>query len=213
MVRHNKVNITVESLKNICLNFLKPIQPFLKLKRLMNNSTIIYKNSCTFVILKLIHKKMKKTINFIGKCLFIMVLFVSNIAFAQNTNVIPDARLYQCYEKAYLDNLVKTNPEQIQYLNYYLDNAYYVASLKAEKPVTGIDINTLFEKSKKGVVTKISFKEKVYNKTTFNVLKYNFQTGYLDTPTYIWKEAGIAIVFRPEKYIKEDFQMLQKSKK
>ena len=157
---------------------------------------------------------MKKSIVFFGKCLFIIILFVGSSAFCQNKNVTPDARLYQCYEKTYLDNLVKTNPEQIQYLNYYLDNAYYVANLKsAEKPITGIDIHILFEKSKNGTVTKVPFKEKAYNKASFNVLKYNFQTGYLDSPAYIWKEAGIAIIFHPEKYIKEDFNMLQKAKK
>ena len=149
---------------------------------------------------------MGKSITFIGKCLFIITLFLSSAVFAQQKNTTPDARLYQCYEKAYLDNLIATNPEQIQFLNYYLDNAYYVTSLKAEKPVTGIDIHILFEKSKKGVVTKTPFKEKIYNKASFNVLKYNFQTGFLDTPTYIWKEAGIAIVFCPEKHIKEDFK-------
>jgi hypothetical protein len=156
---------------------------------------------------------MKKSIHLIGKCLFIIVLFVNTSVFSQSINVVPDARLYQCYEKTYLDNLVKTDPEQIQYLNYYLDNAYYVASLKSEKPITGIDIKFLFEKSKKGVVTTIPFKEKVYNKATFNILKYNFQTGFLDSPTYIWNEAGIAIIFHPEKYVKEDFKMLQKVKK
>lgn len=154
---------------------------------------------------------MKKSINFMSKCFLVAVLLFSTSVFSQSKNVTPDARLYQCYEKAYLDNLIKTNPEQIQYLNYYLDNAYYVVSLKnAEKPITGIDINTLFEKSKKEVVTSISFKEKVYKKASFNVLKYNFQTGFLDTPTYVWKEAGIAIVFRPEKHIKEDFNQLKK---
>ncbi|MFZ4413796.1 MAG: hypothetical protein ACOYOV_11985 [Bacteroidales bacterium] len=156
---------------------------------------------------------MKKSIDLIRKCLFITFLVVNITAYAQNKNVKPDIRLYQCYEKTYLDNLAKTNPEQLQFLNYYLDNAYYVASLKSEKPVTGIDINTLFEKSKNGSLTSIAFNEKVYIKNSFNVLKYNFQTGYLDTPTYIWKEAGIAIVFRPEKHIKEDFNMLQKVKK
>jgi hypothetical protein len=156
---------------------------------------------------------MKKSTIIIVIYLFIAVLFSNFSAFTQNINIIADTRLYQCYEKSYLDNLIKTNPEQILYLNYYLDNAYYVASLKEEKPVTGIDITSLYEKSKKGEVTKIPFKEKVYNKTTFNVLKYNFETGFLDSPTYIWKEAGIAIVFHPEKYIKEDFKMLQKAKK
>jgi len=156
---------------------------------------------------------MKKSFNFTSKCLFIIALLFSSSVFSQNKNLKPDARLYQCFEKSYLENLEKTNPEQIQYLNYYLDNAYYVASLKAEKPVIGIDIKVLFEKSKNGVITKIPFKEKTYNKTSFNILKYNFQTGFLDAPTYIWNEAGIAIVLRPEKYIKEDFNMLQKAKK
>ncbi len=156
---------------------------------------------------------MGKIINLISKCLFITFLLASFAAFTQTNMVKPDIRLYQCFEKTYLDNLQKTNPEKILFMNYYLDNAYYVASLVAEKPVTGIDINTLFEKSKNGSLTSISFNEKVYNKISFNVFKYNFQTGYLDAPTYIWKEAGIAIVFRPEKYIKEDFNMLQKVKK
>jgi len=157
---------------------------------------------------------MKKSINFTVMCLFFIALLIHCNAFSQsNTKIVADDRLYQCFEKSYLDNLLKTNPEQIQFLNYYLDNIYYVASLKAEKPVTGIDIHSVFEKSKNGSVTKTSFNEKVYTKASFNVLKYNFQTGYLDSPTYIWKEAGIAIVFHPEKYIKEDFMMLQKVKK
>ena len=137
-------------------------------------------------------------------------MLISLTTFAQTKIVKADIRLYQCFEKTYLDNLMKTDPDQVLFLNYYLDNAYYTASLKSEKPVTGIDINTLFEKSKKGGLTSIAFNEKTYNKSSFNVLKYNFQTGFLDTPTYIWKEAGIAIVFRPEKHIKEDFKQLNK---
>ena len=137
-------------------------------------------------------------------------MLISLTTFAQTKIVKADIRLYQCFEKTYLDNLIKTDPDQVLFLNYYLDNAYYTASLVSEKPVTGIDINTLFEKSKKGTLTSIAFNEKTYNKSSFNVLKYNFQTGFLDTPTYIWKEAGIAIVFRPEKHIREDFKQLNK---
>ncbi|MFZ4413794.1 MAG: hypothetical protein ACOYOV_11975 [Bacteroidales bacterium] len=153
---------------------------------------------------------MRKSLNFISKCLLIISMLISLTTFAQTKIVKADIRLYQCFEKTYLDNLIKTDPEQVLFLNYYLDNAYYTASLVSEKPVTGIDINTLFEKSKKGTLTSIAFNEKTYNKSSFNVLKYNFQTGFLDTPTYIWKEAGIAIVFRPEKHIREDFKQLNK---
>ena len=153
---------------------------------------------------------MRKSLNFISKCLLIISMLISLTTFAQTKIVKADIRLYQCFEKTYLDNLIKTDPDQVLFLNYYLDNAYYTASLVSEKPVTGIDINTLFEKSKKGTLTSIAFNEKTYNKSSFNVLKYNFQTGFLDTPTYIWKEAGIAIVFRPEKHIREDFKQLNK---
>jgi hypothetical protein len=140
-------------------------------------------------------------------------MFIGSAAISQNKTVIPDSRLYQCFEKSYLDNLMKTDPQQILYLNYYLDNSYYVASLKAEKPVTGIDIHSLYLKNKKAELTSTAFNLSAYNKASFNVLKYNFKTGDYETPCYIWKEAGIAIIFRPEKHIREDFEMIQKKGK
>ena len=108
--------------------------------------------------------------------------------------------------KRMLDETEFLSPGGIRALSkYYLDNSYYTASLKAEKPITGIDITTLFEKSKTGDVTKIPFKERIYNKASFNVLKYNFNLDENLFTTYLWKEAGIAIVFSPLKYIKSDF--------
>jgi len=201
------INVEINLLIKFEIN--RTIQPLQKYKRLLNNYNIL-KIFLYFCNPLKIYKEMKKSIALFGKCLFIIILFVGFSAISQNKNLTPDARLYQCYEKTYLDNLIKTNPEQIQYLNYYLDNAYYVASLKAEKPVTGIDIHILFEKSKNGTVTKVPFKEKTYNKANFNVLKYNFNTDENLFNTYIWKEAGIAIVINPAKYLKGDFKQKNK---
>ncbi len=139
--------------------------------------------------------------------LIISFLFCFSVQ-SQVVNVKPDARLSQCYSKQYIDNLLKTNPEQISYLNYFLDNSYYTVSLKdAQKPIEGIDIATLQKNT-----DKLKFSEVKYDKSTFNVLLYNF--SFSDIPyTYVWKSAGIAIILRPERYVKEDFNMILKTKK
>lgn len=143
----------------------------------------------------------------------VLVITAGTSLFSQNSNkVTPDPRLYQCFEKTYIDNLLVNNPEMIAYYNYYLDHSYYVASLKAEKEVTGKDIHNVEKKSKDGNITNVKFSETKYNAKTFNVLKYNFETGYLLAPNYIWKEAGIVIVFYPEKSIKEEFIKFNKNK-
>ncbi len=134
----------------------------------------------------------------------VLIFTLSTSIFSQNSNkVTPDPRLYQC---------LVSNPEMIAYYNYYLDHSYYVASLKAEKEVTGKDIHSVEKKSKDGNITNVKFSETKYNAKTFNVLKYNFETGYLLAPNYLWKEAGIVIVFYPEKSIKEEFIKFNKNK-
>ncbi len=139
--------------------------------------------------------------------ILLLILSFSTSLFSQNTKkIVPDARLYQCFENSYIDDLLVNNPEQIAYYNYYLDHSYYVASLNAPKQVIGTDIHTVVQKSKVGKPTNIKFNLTTYNVKTFNVLKYNFETGFLLTPNYIWKEAGIVVVFYPEKSIKEEFK-------
>jgi hypothetical protein len=142
-----------------------------------------------------------------GKSIRNILLAVSLFLFltAQSQSVKPNARLYQSFSKEYIENLLKTKPEQISYLNYFLDNSYYVVSLKSEKPIEGIDIQTL-----QNTLSKVKFSEINYDKNSFNILKYNFYFGEYSALTYIWKEAGIAIVLRPEKHIKEDFKLLNK---
>ena len=154
--------------------------------------------------------------NLIKNTSIILVLCLTLVTslFSQNTNkVIPDSRLYQCFEKSYVDNLLMNNPEKIAYYNFYLDHSYYTASLKATKEVLGKDIHALLKKSKAGKLTDIKFNEVAYDKKTFNVLQYNFETGEMSTPNYIWNEAGIVIVFYPEKTIREEYKKFIKTQK
>ena len=40
--------------------------------------------------------------------------------------VVPDERLYEVYEKDYVDGLVNDNPFLIKRWNFYLDNSYRI---------------------------------------------------------------------------------------
>lgn len=146
---------------------------------------------------------MKKSLFFIA-----FFVFFSLIGFSQSKKNIPDKRLYEVYSSDEINRMLNSDLKQLEYLNYYLDNCYYVVSLNnSQKPIEGIDIKLVTDKK-----TGKNFNEKTYLKGNFNVLKYNFNTGDTYALTYVWKEAGIAIVFRPEKHIKEDFEKKYNSK-
>jgi hypothetical protein len=49
------------------------------------------------------------------------------LGISQSSQIKIDDRLFDVFDKAYLDNLQMANPFLIQRWNYYLDNAYYIA--------------------------------------------------------------------------------------
>jgi hypothetical protein len=74
----------------------------------------------------------------------ILFFFLSlpTMIFSQNTSVKPDARLYDALEKTYIDSLVKVNSNLINYYNYYLDNAYFIADdEKSDKKVGEVPLS------------------------------------------------------------------------
>jgi hypothetical protein len=69
------------------------------------------------------------------KYLLFFFLFTSLFSFAQNAleTVVPDERLYEIYERDYVDGLVKENPFLIKRWNFYLDNAFLVVDEISDK--------------------------------------------------------------------------------
>jgi hypothetical protein len=63
------------------------------------------------------------------KWLMFFFLFNTLFSVAQNAieTVIPDDRLYEVYERDYVDGLVIENPFLIKRWNFYLDNAFLIA--------------------------------------------------------------------------------------
>ena len=132
----------------------------------------------------------------------LLFVFLSAFSFSnsigQNSSVItPDSRLYECFDSSYVQQTLETNPALIAYYNFYLDNSYYVSSLKQPKAVTGENINKVTVNEDLSKKKTIYFNEKTYDAKAFNVLKYNFKTQDSNFTTYLWKEADLAIVFLP----------------
>jgi len=122
-----------------------------------------------------------------------------------------DSRLSECLGNEFISQLESSRSDLIPYYNYYLDNSYYVVKLNSlEKEVTGTDIHTVLKQSK-NPNEKVYFSEKTYTKEKFNPLNYNFNLSSNSFTTYIWKEAGIAIIFYPLSHISADFKDYMKN--
>ena len=144
--------------------------------------------------------------NFLITCL---ALFLLSAVSAQDIYQ-PDKRLSECFSAEELSQMVAAKSDLIPYYNYYLDNSYYAVDLKkAEKEVTGIDIHTVLNRNSNSE----TFNMTSYSKENFNPLKYNFNLQKDSFVTYIWKEAGVAIVFYPISYISNAFKEFSKNKK
>jgi hypothetical protein len=137
---------------------------------------------------------------------FLTVIIFSINAISQNTKVNADSRLYQCYDSSYVHQMMTNNPPLVAYYNFYLDNAFYVVQLNQAKPVTGVDIHTVKLNDDLAKGKTVYFNEKTFDALKFNVLKYSFGTNDVNFITYIWKEAGIALVFLPRNKFADAYQ-------
>ena len=138
-----------------------------------------------------------------------IALFVSATISAQDIYQ-PDKRLSDCFTAEEISQMVTGKSDLIPYYNYYLDNSYFTVDLKkAEKEVTGIDIHTVTNRA----LNKETFKMASYSKEAFNPLKYHFNLQKDSYVIYIWKEAGVAIIFYPLSHISNAFKELSKNNK
>lgn len=64
--------------------------------------------------------------------LLILMVLTSTMSFAQTTGKT-DARLYSKYSKEEIKKMQKDQPEEFNYLNYYVANCYKIMELPAEK--------------------------------------------------------------------------------
>ena len=104
-------------------------------------------------------------------------------------------------------------PDLMSYYNYMLNHSYYTTSLKSEKPINGTNIHTVKVKPEFSAGKDQFFNVSPKNATaaSINILKYDFKTDSKNFTTYIWKEAGIAVIFYPKDIVLREYNTLKKT--
>jgi hypothetical protein len=106
--------------------------------------------------------------------------------FAQKS-INADTRLTAVYSQEFLDNLLAENPDQLRYLNWYLDNSYRIIQPGIEKcsfmqPLVSLDPLT------KTVGTEVSS----IDEESFNVFMYSVELQYDKKAYYRIGNTGFA---------------------
>jgi hypothetical protein len=144
--------------------------------------------------------------------LFIIIGLGASAQSNAKNNIKPDSRLYDCFTKEYVNDLVK-NPRLLLYYNFYLDHSYFVRTSTPDKPVVGTDISTVKLALDEKGESSGSFNEDIanFNEKAFNPLKYNFVTDNENFTVFTLGNTGKAIVFYPQKRFAEMYNEYLKS--
>ncbi len=130
--------------------------------------------------------------------LAISTVFATHL-FAQQS-IVADARLSDVYSQDYLNDLEQNNPQEIEYLNWYLDNSYQIVYAGVEKCEQMPCLKHLNTETKLPgeIVNSI-------NEEDFNILLYSFERGYDKKTHYRIGNTGYAIVFESHLKLAENF--------
>lgn len=109
---------------------------------------------------------------------------------AQSSKQFPDSRLFDCFDKSYIELLESKNPDLIVYYNFFLDNSYFITELPTEK-INSSKIQTLKPLDK--------FKNSKTNIASLNILKYDVKRFYDEYSFYRIGTTNKILVFYSEK--------------
>jgi hypothetical protein len=131
--------------------------------------------------------------------IFCLLLTVFSGAFAQKS-ISPDIRLTAVYSQEFLDNLLVENPDQLRYLNWYLDNSYRIIEAGVDKcalmqPLVSFNPLT---KTEGDAVSSI-------DEESFNVYLYSVELQYDKKTYYRIGSTGFAVEFESLKKLAEKY--------
>ncbi|MFH0894531.1 MAG: hypothetical protein V2A54_08845 [Bacteroidota bacterium] len=146
--------------------------------------------------------------------IMLIVLFSGTFmsGMAQKT-VMPDPRLSECFDAASLTEMQTSKPDLVSYYNFILNKSFYITSLKSEKPIVGTDIHQVKMKSEysSGKTQYFNADPKTASASSINIMKYDFKQEQKKFVTYIWKEAGIAVIFYPKENVIMEYNSYKKT--
>ncbi|MFC2100291.1 hypothetical protein ACFLRZ_00530 [Bacteroidota bacterium] len=125
----------------------------------------------------------------------------------------PDPRLYECYDSTFLDTLKIYRSDLIIYLNFFLDNAYFIADLPPNKSLNIPDVSEvpLIPRKDSDKYRNFDLNVEGYNPANWNMLRYNFKRSFDDRTYYKLGNTGKVLVFYSGSELNEMFNEFKRS--
>ena len=135
------------------------------------------------------------------KILFLLCLVnVLNIS-AQDPPKIDDRLLFR-FTQSQLDDLASVNPNQIKYLNFYLNNSYYFQDAGFIPNQKLQDYHDVFQHL--SLPSDYQLEEPI-SKDNFNILMFNVPFLENNSSAYLFGDSNLLLVLRSKKVINEMF--------
>lgn len=147
---------------------------------------------------------------YIANCLLLLVVFLSfslNII-AQN-QIKPDERLFVKYSQDYISGMLKNNPENLDYLNYCLDNSCYFITDESDK-FKDCSKLTLFDNQTKSSIQNVV---ESIDKSNFNILNFDLKLSYNQKTPYRIGNTNEIVVFYSLKEMADRYNKFKQSVK
>ena len=135
-----------------------------------------------------------KKIALIFSFIFMITVFLS----AQSTYV--DSRLDAVYSEDYINNLIENNSQQLEYLNWYLDNSYSIVYAGLDKCEQMLYLKH-FDPINKIVGENVDS----IDEASFNIFMYQFERQHDKRAHYRIGNTGYAIVFESNIKLAKNF--------
>ncbi len=129
---------------------------------------------------------------------FSLIFMTVVILCAQSTHV--DSRLDAVYSEDYINNLIENNPQQLKYLNWYLDNSYTIVTVGLEKSEYMPYLKHLDPLNK-----IVGENVESIDQEDFNIFMYQFDRGYDKKAYYRIGNTGTAIVLESKLKLAKNF--------
>ena len=135
------------------------------------------------------------------KIILLFCLFKALNTTAQDIVEIDDRLLFR-FTQSQLDNIVSVNPNQIKYLNFYLNNSFYFQDAGIIPYQKLQDYQDIFQYI--SLPSDYQIKEPI-SKDNFNILMFDVQFFENKSTAFLFGDSNLLIVLRSKKEIYEMF--------
>jgi hypothetical protein len=147
---------------------------------------------------------------YLVSCGFLVIVFLSfSVRIIAQNEIKPDERLFVKYSQDYITSMLKNNPENLDYLNFCLDNSCYFIADGSDKFANSPKL-TLFDNQTKSATQNVV---ESIDKSNFNILNYDLKLSYSQRTSYRIGNSNQVVVFYSLKEMADRYNKFKQSVK